>query len=103
MLGTENMQIVSRLLAITLERWCSHRAVEKKQSIAAAEGLPQGGGAAEGLPRGGAPSEVLSPLCASATNSLYYIIFYRLKPLKSRRYHSIFIYGPPSRNLCTSA
>ena len=35
---------------------------EKKQSIAAAEGLPQGGGAAEGLPRGGAPSEVLTPL-----------------------------------------
>ncbi len=62
MLDTENMQIVSSLLAITLERWCSHRAAGKKQSIAAAEGLPQGGGAAEGLPRGGAPSEVLSPL-----------------------------------------
>ena len=62
MLDTENMQIVSRLLAITLERWCSHRATQKDQSIAAAEGLPQGGGAAEGLPRGGAPSEVLPPL-----------------------------------------
>ena len=46
------MQIVSRLLAITLERWCSHRATKKDQSIAAAEGLP----------RGGAPSEVLTPL-----------------------------------------
>ena len=54
MLDTENMQIVSRLLAITLERWCSHRATKSKQSVAAAEGLPQGGGAA--------PSEVLTPL-----------------------------------------
>ena len=62
MLDTENMQTVSRLLAITLERWCSRRAVKKTQSIAAAEGRPQGGGAAEGLPRGGAPSEVLPPL-----------------------------------------
>ncbi len=62
MLDTENMQIVSRLLAITLERWCSHRAAKKDQSIAAAEGLPQGGGAAEALPRSGAPSEVLTPL-----------------------------------------
>ncbi len=35
MLATENMQIVSRLLAITLDRWCSHRAA-KEQSIAAA-------------------------------------------------------------------
>ena len=35
MLATENMQIVSRLLAITLDRWCSHRAA-KKESIAAA-------------------------------------------------------------------
>ena len=41
MLDTENMQIVSRLLAITLERWCSHRAAKTKQSI-----LSQGGGAA---------------------------------------------------------
>ena len=56
------MQIVSCLLAITLGHWCSHRATKKDQSIAAAEGLPQGGGAAEGLPRGGAPSEVLPPL-----------------------------------------
>ena len=48
------MQIVSRLLAITVERWCSHRAAKKDQSIAAAEGLPRGGGAA--------PSEVLTPL-----------------------------------------
>ena len=46
MLDTENMQIVSRLLAITLERWCSHRAAKTKQSIAATEGLSQGGGAA---------------------------------------------------------
>ena len=36
MLATENMQIVSRLLAITLERWCSHRAAKKEQSTAAA-------------------------------------------------------------------
>ncbi len=56
------MQIVSRLLEITLERWCYRCAARKDQSIAAAEGLPQGGGAAEGLPRGGAPSEVLPPL-----------------------------------------
>ena len=27
------MQIVSRLLAFTLDRWCSHRAAEKEQSI----------------------------------------------------------------------
>ncbi len=52
MLDTENMQIVSSLLAITLECWCSHRAAEK--NFAAAEGLPQGGGAA--------PSEVITPL-----------------------------------------
>ena len=50
MLDTENMQIVSRLLAITLERWCSHRAAKTKQSIAAAEGLSQGGGAARLAP-----------------------------------------------------
>ena len=25
MLGTENMQIVTRLLELTLGRWCSHR------------------------------------------------------------------------------
>ena len=48
MLDTENMQIVSRLLAITLERWCSHRAAKKDQSIAAAPSA--------------APSEVLTPL-----------------------------------------
>ena len=50
------MQIVSRLLAFTLDRWCSHRAAKEEHSIAAAPS------AAEGLPRGGAPSEVLSPL-----------------------------------------
>ena len=50
MLDTENMQIVSRLLAITLERWCSHRAAKTKQSIAAADGLSQGGGAARLAP-----------------------------------------------------
>ena len=56
MLDTENMQIVSRIFAITLDRWCSHRAAKKEHSIAAAPS------AAEGLPRGGAPSEVLTPL-----------------------------------------
>ena len=44
----ENMQIVSRLLAITLERWCSHRAAKKDQSIAAAASA--------------APSEALTPI-----------------------------------------
>ena len=48
MLDTENMQIVSRLLAITLDRWCSHRAARKEHSIAAAPSA--------------APSEVLPPL-----------------------------------------
>ena len=48
MLDTENMQIVSRLLAITLERWCSHRATKQDQSIAAAPSA--------------ASSEVLTPL-----------------------------------------
>jgi len=33
MLDTENMQIVSRLLAFTLDRWCSHRAAKKEQSF----------------------------------------------------------------------
>ena len=33
MLDTENMQIVSRLLAFTLDRWCSHRAAKKEQSV----------------------------------------------------------------------
>ena len=50
MLDTENMQIVSRLLAIALERWCSHRAAKTKQSTAAAKGLSQGGGAARLAP-----------------------------------------------------
>ena len=36
MLDTENMQIVSRLLAISFARWCSHRAAKKEQSIAPA-------------------------------------------------------------------
>ncbi len=34
MLGTENMQIVSRPLALTLDRWCLHRAAKKDHSIA---------------------------------------------------------------------
>ena len=34
MLDTEKMQIVSRLLAFTLDRWCSHRADKKEQSVA---------------------------------------------------------------------
>ena len=85
MFDTENMQIISRLFAITLDRWCSHRAAEKEQSIAFA------------------PSEVLPPLCELATNGLHYIVFYRLKPLKRARYHSICIYGPRSRNFRTSA
>ena len=37
MLDTENMQIVSRIFAVTLDRWCcSHRADKKEHSIAAA-------------------------------------------------------------------
>ncbi len=36
MLDTENMQIVSRLLAFTLDHWCSHRADKKEQSVALA-------------------------------------------------------------------
>ena len=48
MLDTENMQIVSRLLAITLERWCSHRAAKEKKNNT--EGLSQGGGAARLAP-----------------------------------------------------
>ena len=74
MLDTENMQIVSRLLALTLERWCSHRAAKTKQSIAAVEACPK----VEEL-------QGLLPLCASATNNLDYIIFHRPKPLKSGR------------------
>ena len=27
------MQIISRLLAFTLDRWCSHRAAKKEQSV----------------------------------------------------------------------
>ena len=34
MLDTENMQIVYRLLAFTLDRWCPHRAARKEQSVA---------------------------------------------------------------------
>ena len=30
----KQMQIVSRLLAFTLDRWCSHRAAKKQQSVA---------------------------------------------------------------------
>ena len=103
MLDTENMQIVSRLLAITLERWCSHRAAEKNKALLLPRACPKAEELPRACPEAGHLQRCLPPLCASATNSLYYIIFYRLKPLKSGRYHSILIYGPPSRNFCTSA
>ena len=41
MLDTENMQIVSRLLAFTLDRWCSHRAAkEQRVTYTPSEVLP---------------------------------------------------------------
>ena len=36
----KQMQIVSRLLAFTLDRWCLHRAAKKEHSTAAEEAAP---------------------------------------------------------------
>ena len=42
MLGTENMQIVTRLLELTLGRWCSHRAKKEvcQPAKSVADSLP---------------------------------------------------------------
>ncbi len=40
MLDTENMQIVSRIFAATLDRWCSHRAAKKEHSSKAPSAAP---------------------------------------------------------------
>ena len=83
MLDTENMQIVSRLLAITLERWCSHRAAEKNKALLLARACPKAEELPRACPEAGHLQRCFPPLCELATNTLHYIAFYLLRPSKS--------------------